>query len=131
MLFRISYIVVSIIALFLTSCGDRKPEDIFDAVLGKDKMKTAKILHSEDQDFGECCIWLHFTVDSTEFASELRNCTELKIFICHTTEFEAKWWNPEKMGKDIRCFSRKVDRQFETFYVNKNMTEVYYQNYIQ
>jgi hypothetical protein len=33
------------------------------------------------------------------------------------------------MGEDIKCFSCDNDRGWEKFYVNKSMTEVYYQNY--
>lgn len=114
----------------LTSCGDRKPQEIFNAVLDEDKMKSAKVIHAEDHDFGECCIWLHFTIDSVELANEVRNCTESEFCICDTTEFETKWWNPKNMGTDIKFYSRNLDRELETFYVNKSMPEVYYQNFL-
>ncbi len=115
----------------MTSCGDRKPQEIFNAVLGNEKMNSAKVIHAEDQDFGECCIWLHFTIDSIELSNEIKNCTEHEIFSCDSIKFEAKWWNPNKMGKGIKCYTRHLDREFEEFYVNKSMTEVYYQNYLQ
>ena len=125
---RVTIFFIFLTTLILTSCVDRKPKDIFCAVLDCDKLKSAKIIHAEDQDFSECCIWLHFTIDSIELVNEVRNCTESDFCICDTTEHEAKWWNPKKMGTNIKCFSRNIDRDLETFFVNSRMTEVYYQN---
>ena len=121
-------------AIFLTSilvsCSDRSPLAVFNAVLDEEKMKSAKVVNSEDQSFGECCIWLHFTVDSIELVDELKNCKE-SFVMCDTTEYEAKWWNPKRMGNNIKCYQRNHDRIWETFFVNQSMTEVYYQNFSQ
>lgn len=124
---KIAFIILT--TFMLVSCSDRKPQSIFCAVLDCDKLKSVKILNAEDQDFSECCIWLHFTIDSTELVNAIRNCIEHDFFVCDTTEFEAKWWNPKKKGVDIKCFSRNVNGSRETFFVNPSMTEVYYQNY--
>lgn len=127
---RIKKIIFFILTITLFSCGDRRPMKIFCALFDCDKFKSVKIIHSEDQDFLECCIWLHFTIDSDELTNELSNCREREITnFSNIAEHEAKWWIPNKMGTKIRCFSRDKNGCIETFYVNEKFTEVYYNNY--
>jgi hypothetical protein len=59
-------LIISILISTLTSC-DRTPGD---------KFKTAFLIDSKDENFGDCSNWFHFTVDSIELKSYLK---EFKI----------------------------------------------------
>jgi len=119
------FLIFTILFCILTSCN-RTPQD---------KFKTAILIDSKDQNFGDCSNWFHFTVDSIELKNYLKDF-EIKgnrpfdeidfEFFC--PQEAPTWWQLDKLGKEMKAYRRDSDRGTEFFYVNKLMTEVYYQN---
>ncbi|MDF2454765.1 MAG: hypothetical protein K0R51_758 [Cytophagaceae bacterium] len=114
-----------------TACN-RTPETLFEVVIDEDALPSAQVIEGTDPSFLDCCIFLHFTVDSTELASYLKEAKTRDLLGMNSNLYPGtEWWNPEKFG-EVECFERNIkdNQETETFYVNANMTEVYYRQYL-
>lgn len=129
MTFMLRLSLLTFLILLMTSCK-RTPEEMFNAVLDKDILKSAKIIHAKEQQIGDCCIWLHFTVDSIELKKYLKDFKTDEYLIGLNLNYPPQWWHPDSFGEEIKSFWRDQNDLKETFYINKSWTEVYYKNSI-
>jgi hypothetical protein len=118
---------VSLLFIF-SSCWDRSPNKIYSALL-KNLPNSVQVLHSEDQEFLECCIWLHFKIKKKDLLPILDTLEqEQPNFSAWNRLGAPDWWNPSRLGNNPSCYTwrHRYKMRSKNFYVNESMTEVYY-----
>lgn len=113
--------------ILVTGCH-RSPEriytDLFDSV-----PDGVHILHTQDQAFLDCCIWMHFTINRPDLLKMVESY-EVKSVYEHTVSFihPPEWWKIKSLGNMDTYYEKRLNEGQRTIriFVNATMTEVYY-----
>jgi hypothetical protein len=96
--------------------------------------KSVKFKNSQDAYVMDCCLWLHFKIDSTDLNDLLRDgfASEKLWFDIDNAPPEAKgWWHPEKLGTDALYFTKEIENSKLGLYTNVQKNEVYVVHYLE
>jgi hypothetical protein len=128
------FIKIIILSAVMAGTGcNRDPKDIFAAVFDN-VPKSVRLLHGKDQLLFDCCLWLHFKIDSTD----LKKLIDDK-YVLKNTDFDSwkgvlppgtDWWKPEQLGASALYYTKDSEKTIEAIFTNPKMTEVYYVNYL-
>lgn len=121
-----------IVTLGICSCL-RNSNQIFIAIFGK-LPKSVQLLHSQDQQILDCCLWLHFSIDESDF-HQLFDGYNLEKLDFQKWKYVKPpgldWWKPSEIEGEKLYFEKTSEegRLIEGIYTNSQRSEVYYVNY--
>lgn len=123
---------ILILPLFLGACS-RTPKQIFKALFGE-VPKSVVIIHGQDQEIFDCCLWLHFKISESDFNKLFNGYSSEKLDYGKWTgvmPYVVTWWHPNTFKEKGIYFERKSEdeRLVEGIYTNIEKTEVFYVNW--
>ena len=114
----------------------RSGVDIYVAMFGNSLNNCLKIIDKEEHSIPilDDGIYLHFKTcppDVKRILSLHTYTCQIRTRMTPSTNDGVKWFKPETLGDSvIDCFGDKsTNTDYETFYISKDSTEVYYNNY--
>lgn len=123
---------IVILVLFLVACS-RSPKQIFQALFGKVR-ESVQIIHGQDQEIFDCCLWLHFKISESDFNQLFNDYSPEKLNYgkwSGVTPYGVNWWHPQIFKEEGLYFEHKSEdeRLIEGVYTNSKKTEVFYVNW--
>lgn len=96
--------------------------------------KSVKFKHSQDAYALDCCLWLHFKIDSSDLNNLLKqgfNQEKLWFDLNNAPPEAEGWWHPDKLGDDALYYTREIQNSKQGLYTNTSKNEVYIVHYIE
>lgn len=111
---------------------NRSATSLYEVVLKTPPPKSVKFYNSQDCYILDCCLWLHFTIDSIDLNRLLRKgFKQEKLYLGFASvppEAEA-WWHPETLGDNTLFYTREIENARQALYTNPSKNEVYLVHY--
>lgn len=121
------------LGLFYFGCN-RSATSLYEVMFKTSPATSVNFRNSQDCYILDCCLWLHFTIDSSHLNMLLKEgFTQEKLnFGFGSVPPEAKnWWYPETLGENASFYTRKVEGARQGLYTNDSKNEVYMVHYFQ
>ena len=122
-----------VMSLIYFACN-RSATSLYKVMFNSPPPKSVKFKNSQDIYIMDCCLWLHFKIDSLDLNNLLKEgFTQEKLWLdSNNTPPEAKsWWHPDKLGSNALFYTKEKENSKLELYTNVSKNEVYAVYYIE